>query len=88
MKSNHAFFQNRACEYFPCHETSDIDSFNCMFCYCPLYTLGNQCGGNCRYSDNGIKDCSHCLLPHSPAGYDYINAKFSMIAELAVKNNK
>ena len=31
-------------------------------------------GGN--YKDkSGIKDCSDCLIPHSPKGYDYINQK-------------
>ena len=79
MKNNHAFFQNKDCEYFPCHKTEDIDHFNCLFCYCPLYTLGKQCGGNCRYLESGVKDCSACLLPHSPAGCDYINSKFPEI---------
>ena len=34
---NFKFFQHKACEFFPCHETKDIDNFNCLFCYCPLY---------------------------------------------------
>ena len=33
---NYKFFQHKACEFFPCHETKDIDNFNCLFCYCPL----------------------------------------------------
>ena len=83
MKESHVFFQNKMCEYFPCHKTADPDSFNCLFCYCPLYTLGKDCGGNCCYLENGTKDCSNCLLPHSPAGYAYINSKFPEIAALA-----
>ena len=39
-------FTNRACEYFPCHEGVEPGSFNCLFCYCPLYALGTACGGN------------------------------------------
>ena len=59
-----SFFQNRQCRYFPCHETDDIDSFNCMFCYCPRYYLGEKCGGNFEYSKSGIKSCSNCIIPH------------------------
>ncbi len=81
-KNDHSFFQNRACEYFPCHENAGED-FNCLFCYCPLYALGEQCGGNFRYLENGIKDCSQCRLPHSPGGYDYVLAKFPALADLA-----
>ena len=44
-----AFFQNRDCAFFPCHETERPDQFNCLFCYCPLYALGRGCGGNCIY---------------------------------------
>ena len=36
---HYAFFQNTACEYFPCHETKFPERFNCLFCYCPLYAL-------------------------------------------------
>lgn len=88
MEHSHRFFQNRDCEYFPCHKVSSDSDFNCLFCYCPLYTLGDKCGGNCRYTDTGIKDCSGCLLPHSPKGYDHINAKFPELATLAKKNNE
>lgn len=85
-KNDHTFFQNKDCAYFPCHAVSSKDEFNCMFCYCPLYTLGKQCGGNFTYLENGVKDCSGCKLPHSPCGYDYINAKFPELAALARKN--
>ena len=44
MEERHyAFFQNRDCEYFPCHETKHPEDFNCLFCYCPLYALGRGC---------------------------------------------
>ena len=85
MKNNYAYFQNRECEYFPCHKTAGED-FNCLFCYCPLYALGDRCGGNCVYTEEGVKDCSHCLLPHSPGGYAYVLSKFGAVAELARKN--
>lgn len=86
MENSHRFFQNRACSYFPCHKVRDDSDFNCLFCYCPLYALGRSCGGNCSYTEDGIKDCSGCLLPHSPQGYDYINSKFMELAALAKEN--
>lgn len=85
MSENYKFFQNKKCEYFPCHKTKDEEHFNCLFCYCPLYALGDKCGGNFKYLDGGIKDCSNCLVPHSPKGYDYIISKYSEILELAKK---
>ena len=53
--------------------------------HCPLYALGENCGGNYKYLENGIKDCSNCLVPHSPKGYDYVTSKYSEILELAKK---
>lgn len=84
MKNNHAYFENRECEYFPCHKTKG-EHFNCLFCYCPLYALGEDCGGNFTYTDNGIKDCSNCMIPHSLNGYEYVLSKFRDVAYLARK---
>lgn len=61
--ASYRFYQNRACKYFPCHKTNDLDGFSCQFCYCPLYFKGD-CGGNYTLLENGVKDCSHCLRPH------------------------
>lgn len=55
-------FQNRTCEYYPCHKV-DTDKFNCWGCYCPLYPY-EDCGGG-YYLIGNIKDCSECLLPHN-----------------------
>lgn len=85
MSEHYKFFQNSKCEYFPCHEVKNSDNFNCLFCYCPLYALGEKCGGNFKYLENGIKDCSNCLVPHNPKGHDYIVSKYSEILELAKK---
>ena len=73
---NYSFFSNRQCEYFPCHKNGNPDDFNCLFCYCPLYLTGEECGGNFKYTKNGIKDCSDCTIPHCRENYDYIIAKF------------
>ena len=83
---HYAFFQNRECEYFPCHSGVDETDFNCLFCYCPLYALGENCGGNFHYLENGVKDCSECMVPHVKGkGYDHVMIKFSEIMELARK---
>ena len=83
---HYAFFQNRECEYFPCHSGVDETDFNCLFCYCPLYALGENCGGNFHYLENGVKDCSECMVPHVQGkGYDHVMSKFSEIMELARK---
>ena len=41
----YSYFSHKKCEYFPCHKNADPDDFNCLFCYCPLYALGDKCGG-------------------------------------------
>ena len=87
MNQNYKFFNHKDCEYFPCHKTNDPDNFNCLFCYCPLYTLGDKCGGNFRYTDNGIKDCSNCFLPHRRDNYDYIIRKFQDIINITKKED-
>ena len=83
---NYSFTQHRSCEFFTCHKTDDPDNFNCLFCYCPLYTLGSKCGGNFVYLENGHKDCSNCLVPHRRGSYSYIISKYPELAELAKKN--
>jgi len=85
MENSYRFFENKECQYYPCHE--GIEEMNCLFCYCPLYALGEKCGGNFKYIEGGIKDCSNCLIPHSPKGYDYIISKYGEILELAKKND-
>ena len=79
---NYKFFSNTKCEYFPCHKTNDPENFNCLFCYCPLYALKDKCGGNFRYTEKGIKDCTNCTLPHQRKNYDYVIGKFKEIVEI------
>lgn len=86
--SHYDFSQNRECEYFPCHANADPERFSCLFCYCPLYALGDQCGGNFAYTADGIKDCSACLRPHMRENYPIICEKLKEIIELAKKNQK
>ena len=82
---NYRFFQHRECEYFPCHKGVAEEDFNCLFCYCPLFALGDKCGGNFKYLEDGTKDCSGCMGSHSPDAYDRIMAKWAELKELAEK---
>lgn len=86
--SNYDFYQHKACEYFPCHAGADPEAFSCMFCYCPLYALGDRCGGNFRYTEQGIKDCSDCLRPHRRENYPAITKQLSAVMEMAKKTEK
>ena len=83
-----SFFQNRACSTFPCHRGCDLETFNCLFCYCPLYALGERCEGNPCYTEKGIKDCSGCTLPHEPGGYETVLSRFPELAELAARERE
>ena len=74
-----SFFTNKKCECFPCHTGIDPEEFNCLFCYCPLYMLGDRCGGNFTYTKSGIKNCSDCVLPHKKSNYGYITERFNEI---------
>jgi len=67
MEHSKRWFSNKACEYYPCH---DMDSMNCLFCFCPLYHY--DCKGDFTLTSDGIKDCSGCKIPHVEKGYDYI----------------
>ena len=70
------FFENKDCEYYPCHKAERI---NCLFCFCPLYDM-SDCGGNFRVlkTENGdVKDCSACLVPPSEGGYDYVTSRLT-----------
>lgn len=76
------FFQNRQCEYFPCHKGIAEEDFNCLFCYCPLYALGKACGGNCAYTEQGFKDCSKCTIPHQRRNYEKIVERYQDIMKI------
>ncbi|MDO4289341.1 MAG: cysteine-rich small domain-containing protein [Eubacterium sp.] len=78
---NYKFFQHRDCEYFPCHATKDIENFNCIFCYCPLYALGRNCGGGFKYTDKGVKNCEACLFPHKRENYDAVIEKVMLLID-------
>ena len=82
---SYRYFQNRECEYFPCHAGADPEGFSCLFCYCPLYALGENCGGRFTYTESGIKDCSKCLIPHRRENYALVLEKMDGVIALAKK---
>jgi Zn-finger protein len=85
---HYKFFQNRECEFFPCHSGADPETFSCLFCYCPLYALSDKCGGNCTFLGNGIKDCSNCLFPHKTENYDAMMVRMADVLKLASKDQE
>ena len=82
---SYKYFENKECEYFPCHNGANSDNFNCLFCYCPLYALGEECGGNTTYLENGVKDCSNCTFPHNKDNYNKIMEKLGKVVEITKK---
>ena len=72
MNNSYRFFENKECEYFPCHQ--GLENFNCLFCYCPMYWK-DDCPGNPQYIEkNGkpLKVCTNCTFPHQPQNYEAI----------------
>lgn len=70
---SHRFFQNKSCEFFPCHSDIPEKEFSCLMCYCPLYLVPDCIGvqeGKGIYLSNGVKDCSDCSIPHDRKNYD------------------
>ena len=83
MTKRYAFFQHRPCEFFPCHKGVAEEEFNCLFCFCPLYALGRDCGGDFVIDEKtGIKDCSNCVFPHIRDNYDSVMEKCRLLTEL------
>lgn len=72
MENSYRFFENKDCKYYPCHK--NIETLNCLFCYCPMYGKEN-CLGNPKYIQKGertIKVCTDCTFPHQADNYDKI----------------
>lgn len=83
-ENSQRFFENKNCKFYPCHNIGDSVDFNCLFCFCPLYSM-EYCPGDFTYTNvNGerVKDCKNCIFPHIPENYDII------IEILSWKNKK
>ncbi|MDO4648755.1 MAG: cysteine-rich small domain-containing protein [Eubacteriales bacterium] len=81
MGKQYSFFSHKNCEYYPCHKGAKEEDFNCLFCYCPLYALGKDCGGNFRITAKGVKDCTNCMLPHKRKNYGYVTGKYQELMQ-------
>ena len=88
MAEHYRFFQNRECEYFPCHQGIREEDFSCLFCYCPLYALGEACGGAFTYTEAGVKSCLLCAFPHRRENYEAVLARFPELRRLARRQEK
>ena len=77
----YSFFSHKECESFPCHKGIAPENFNCLFCYCPLFVLGDQCGGNFVILENGVKDCSACTFPHDRENYGIMVERLKKIIQ-------
>jgi len=80
MKINQNFFKILNANISLVNKTNDRENFNCLFCYCPLYMLKGDCGGN-FIKNHGIKDCTNCLVPHSKGSYERIMTKIKEVIE-------
>lgn len=63
---NYKYFENKKCEFYPCHK--NLDKINCLFCFCPLFPL------DCWDKD---KNCQECVYPHIASNYEPIIAKLT-----------
>ena len=72
MENSYRFFENKECQYYPCHK--GIENMNCLFCYCPLYSR-EHCPGKPEFLEKDgrrIKICTNCTFPHQPQNYDKV----------------
>lgn len=73
MVNNSRFFENKSCEYYPCHK--GVDEMNCLFCYCPFYAW-EVCPGKNYYKDRAdgsrVKVCTDCTFPHRAENYERV----------------
>ena len=47
---------------------------------------GNAAKRNFKWPENGVKDCSGCLVPHGRKSYSYVTAHWNQISEIAKQN--
>ena len=66
MENSYKYFKNKDCKYFPCHKGLS-DDFNCLFCYCPMYSMPN-CPGSKTYIEKNGKKGMHRLYVSTQTG--------------------
>ena len=76
---SYKYYQNKKCEWFPCHDTP-VWKFNCLMCFCPFYNT-KEC-----VNDN---NCEECVYPHIKDNYDsIINTLKGMYESRKLKKEK
>jgi len=60
--NNSSFFENKDCEYYPCHKK--MAEINCLMCFCPWFS-------GCGSKDNGLS-CPSCEFPHARSSYKLV----------------
>ncbi len=83
-EKHYDFFQNKFANS-TLSPGADPETFSCLFCYCPLYALGDRCRGASAIRQTGVKDCTHCLRPHVRENYGKIFGEDAGDLELAKK---
>ena len=48
-EKHYDFFQNKLCEFYPCHPGADPETFSCLFCY----NAGSSYGSGNSYGSGG-----------------------------------
>ncbi|MCQ2521602.1 MAG: precorrin-2 C(20)-methyltransferase [Lachnospiraceae bacterium] len=73
MENSAKYFENRSCDYYPCHK--GMEELNCLFCYCPFYGW-EECPGKNEYvtkkDGRRIKVCTDCTFPHVPGNWEKV----------------
>ena len=72
MENSYKYFKNTDCKYFPCHKGLS-DDFNCLFCYCPMYSMPN-CPGSKTYIEKNGKKIKVCGVVKDETGEPVIGA--------------
>lgn len=67
MENSYKYFKNTDCKYFPCHKGLS-DDFNCLFCYCPMYSMPNCPGSKTYIEKNGKNQGMHRLYVSTQTG--------------------
>ena len=65
---------------------SFINNTDCKYFPCHK-TLGDACGGNFTYMENGVKNCTDCMVPHTRNAVQYILKRWPDIAARAKKQD-
>ena len=78
----YSFFSHKKCEYFPCHKGADPEELQLPVLLLSAVRAGREMRREFPYTENGIKDCTGCLVPHRRENYGYITGKYRELAQM------